>query len=260
MESRPPPPTSRDHQFQTAEAAAARRRRAHGGHSGGDTAAGRGHRRAGAAGRPAPAQVRCAAAAVGLGLHPATLPRPRARMLRIWRRSAEVQSVPNFHFGQPRAKNGDRVIPRISLTWQTTAPFQPHPPQASNRTLHVRTSLKRGRRLSLQRHLRGHEIAILVMTAEHDNLAEGENYDEGRVEPVRDVGEHIGRRIVLRRHGEDVEHDARPDELGVSPGQDTKTGGKTNPPKPDTKISQFPRNIDTLQHSCTSRGRLFRKD
>eukprot|EP00661_Eupelagonemidae_sp_cell13_P008395 gene8395-biopygen1594 len=30
------------------------------------------------------------AAVVRLGLHPDTLPRPRARMLRIWRRLAEV--------------------------------------------------------------------------------------------------------------------------------------------------------------------------
>eukprot|EP00661_Eupelagonemidae_sp_cell13_P015385 gene15385-biopygen14258 len=50
-----------------------------------------------AAGRRAAQRVARARAAVGLGLHPATLPRPRARCSRFgggWRRLAEVQTTP----------------------------------------------------------------------------------------------------------------------------------------------------------------------
>eukprot|EP00661_Eupelagonemidae_sp_cell13_P018093 gene18093-biopygen17377 len=55
------------------------------------------------------------------------------------------------------------------------AKFRAHPSQPRAKTVAriiFRTSLERGPRLSLQRRLRGPEIAIRVMTAEHDNLAE----------------------------------------------------------------------------------------
>eukprot|EP00661_Eupelagonemidae_sp_cell13_P017707 gene17707-biopygen20396 len=42
------------------------------------------------------------------------------------------------HVGQPRGRNGGRVIPRMSLESQATVSSHPHPPQAWNCTVHAR--------------------------------------------------------------------------------------------------------------------------